>query len=69
MVIKRKRTFLFIFFIDLEGRVSFAYIPVRDQNLVVWGKNYRLIGFVFFINFEKKFKIKSQVAKRICLYF
>jgi len=25
------------FFIDLEGRVSFAYVPVRDQNLVVRG--------------------------------
>jgi len=37
---------------------------VRDQNLVVWGKNYRLIGFVLFISFEKSFKIKSQVANK-----
>ena len=36
--------------------MSFAYVPVKDQNLIVWGKNYCLIGFVFFINFEKKLK-------------
>jgi len=34
----------YLHFNDSEGRVSFAYVPVRDQNLVVWGKNYRLIG-------------------------
>jgi len=38
-VIKKKRIYLSIFFIDLEGRVSFAYVPVRDQNLVVRGRN------------------------------
>jgi len=32
----------------------FAYVPVRDQNLVVRGKNYCLFGFVFFITFWKK---------------
>jgi len=42
--------------------MSFAYVPMRDQNLVVRDRNYRLIGFVFFIMFWKKFKIKSQVA-------
>ena len=42
--------------------MSFAYVPVRDQNLVVRGTNYSLIGFVFF-SFEKSFKVKSQVAK------
>jgi len=47
--------FLFTFFIDSEGRVPFAYVPVRDQNLVVRGKNYRLFGFVFFISFWKRF--------------
>jgi len=35
---------------------------VRDQNLVVRGRNWRLIGCVFFISFEKAFKMKSQVA-------
>jgi len=51
------------FSIDLKGRASFAYVPVRDQNLVVRGRNWRFVGFVFFITFEKGFKIKSQVAK------
>jgi len=51
-----KKRDLFIYnFIDLEGRVSFAYVPVRDQNLVVRGKNWRLICFVFFISFEERF--------------
>jgi len=36
---KKKGPILSTFFIDLEGRVSFAYVPVRDQNLVVRGKN------------------------------
>jgi len=53
-VIKKKETYLSTFFIDLEGRVSFAYVPVRDQNLVVRGKNRHLICFVYFISFEKK---------------
>jgi len=39
-VIKRKKETYFIYiFYDLEGRVSFAYVPVRDQNLVVRGRN------------------------------
>ena len=50
---KKKRPILSTFFIDLEGRVSFAYVLVWDQNLVVRGKNWRLICFVFFISFEK----------------
>jgi len=65
---------LFIYdFIDLEGRVSFAYVPVRDQNLVVRGKNWRLICLVFFISFEKKFKKwkKSQGGKWVfvCVFY
>jgi len=43
--------------------VPFAYVPVRDQNLVVRGKNDRLIGCVFFIRFGKGFKMNSQVEK------
>jgi len=43
--------------------MSFAYVPVRDQNLVVRGKSFHLIDFVFFISFEKGFKMKIQVAK------
>ena len=35
--------------------MSFAYVLVRDQNLVVRGRNYSLIGFVFF-SFEKVLK-------------
>jgi len=38
-VIKRKKTYLSTCFIDLEGQVSFAYVSVRDQNLVVRGRN------------------------------
>ena len=60
---EEKETYLSTVFIDLEGWVSFAYVPVRDQNLVVQCKNWRLIGFVFFISLEKGFKMKSQVAK------
>jgi hypothetical protein len=29
----------YLHFIDLEGQVSSAYVPVRDQNLVVRGRN------------------------------
>ena len=47
-VVNEKETYLSTFFIDLEEQVSFAYVPVRDQNLVVRGKNRRLICFVFF---------------------
>jgi len=54
-VVKERETYLSTFFIDLEGQVSFAYVPVRDQNLVVRDKNWRLIGCVFFISFEKRF--------------
>ena len=49
--------------------MSFAYVPVRDQNLVVRGRNWRLIGCVFFISFEKGFKIKSQVANEYLFVF
>jgi len=48
VVIKKTKTNFICIFYCLEGRVSFAYVPVRDQNLVVRGKNWRLIGFVFF---------------------
>jgi len=68
-MIKRKETFLFTFFIDLEGRVSFSYVHVRDQNLVVWGRNCRLICFVFFICFEKGFKIKKTNGKKDLFVF
>ena len=35
----KKETYLSTFFIDLEEQLSFAYVPVRHQNLVVRGKN------------------------------
>jgi len=38
-VVKEERDLLIYIFIDLKGRVSFAYVPMRDQNLVVRGKN------------------------------
>ena len=62
-MIKRRKTYLSMCFIDLEGRVSFAYVPVRDQNLVVRGRNRRLICFVFFIVLKKDFEMKSRAAK------
>jgi len=66
----KKETYLSTFFIDLEGRVSFAYVLVRDQNLVVRGRNRRLICFVFFISFWKKFWKKKPSGKMsICLCF
>jgi len=65
-----KKRDLFIYnFIDLEGRVSFAYVPVRDQNLVVQGKNWRLICFVFFISFEKILKWKAKWQNKFVLCF
>jgi len=48
VVKEKKKTYLSTCFIDLEGRVSFAYVPVKDQNLVVRGRNERLICCVFF---------------------
>jgi len=50
-------------FIDLEGRVSFAYVPVRDQNLVVRGLKLTFDLFLCFLLILKMvFKMKSQVA-------
>ena len=73
-VVKEKETYLSTFFIDLEGWVSFAYVPVRDQNLVVRGKNWRLEGFVvcFFISFEKGFKVKESQSGKwvfVCVFY
>jgi len=49
MVNKEKKKSLVIYiFIDSEGQVSFAYVPVRYQKLVVRGKNFRLICFCIF---------------------
>ena len=56
LIKRKKKTFLFTFFIDFEERVPFAYVSVRDKNLVVRGRNYRLIGFVFFISVEEVLK-------------
>ena len=48
-VIKKKKRDLFIYIFYWFGRTrSFAYVPVRDQNLVVRGRNCRLICCVFF---------------------
>jgi len=60
-----------MYFIDLEGRVSFAYVPVRDQNLVVRGWNWRLICFCVFLVFENGFKMKKPSGKweLICVFW
>jgi len=69
-MIKEKKETYFIYIFYCLGRTrSFAYVPVRDQNLVVRGRNWRLIDFVFFINFWKKFKAKAKWQIRVCLYF
>jgi len=70
MVNKEKKKPIYLHFYWFERTRSFAYVPVRDQNLVVRSKNYCLIGCVFFISFEKSFKVKSQSGKNgIGLYF
>jgi len=48
-MIKRRKTYLSMCFIDLEGRVSFAYVPVRDQNLVVRGLKLTFDLFLCFL--------------------
>ena len=49
VVIKRRRgLFLFTFIIDLEGLGHLPTLPVRDQNLVVRGRNCCLICFCVF---------------------
>ena len=62
----------YLHFIDLEGRVSSAYVPVKDQNHVVRGKNWRLIGWVFLMFFEKKgFKMKESQSGKwvfVCVF-
>jgi len=54
--------FIYIFY-DLEGWMSLAYVSLRDQNLVVQGRNYRLIGFVFLLVLKKSFKVKKSSIK------
>jgi len=54
---EKEISILSTFFIDSEGRVPFAYVPVRDQNLVVRGKNLCLICFCVFLLILKKFKM------------
>jgi hypothetical protein len=56
MVIKRKRNIFIYIFYDLEGRVSFAYVPARDQNLVVRGKNPSDLFDVFYFFGKKGFE-------------
>ena len=68
-MIKRRKTYLSMRFIDLEGRVSFAYVPVRDQNLVVRGWNWRLICFLCFLVLKMVLKWKAKWQMRIGLCF
>jgi len=47
-----EKTYFIIF--DLERQKSFAYVPVRDQNLVVRSKiKDQLICLMFFIFLKK----------------
>jgi len=65
---EKKRSLLSTFFIDSEGRVSFVNVPVRDQNLVVRGRN--TVWFVLcFLLVLKKIKIKNQVANKNWVVF
>jgi len=51
---KRKKPIIYIFY--WFGRTtSFAYVLVRDQNLVVRGRNFVWFVFLFFISFWKRF--------------
>ena len=49
--------------------MSFAYVPMRDQNLVVRGRNWRLICCVFFISFEKVLKWKAKWQVSLFVFF
>jgi len=62
MIKKRKKPIIYIFYWFGRTR-SFAYVPVRDQNLVVRGKNFVWFVLYFLFVFEKGFKVKRQVAK------
>ena len=67
--IRRKRS-LFIYIYYWFGRTrSFAYVPVRDQKLVVRGKNFVWLVACFLLVLKKGFKEKSQVAKRDLFVF
>jgi len=64
---------LLIYIFYWFGRTgSFAYVPVRDQNLVVRGKNWRLICFcVFLLILKKRFKNerKAKAANEYLFVF
>ena len=62
-----KKGLLSTFFIDLKGWASFAYVPVRDQNIVVRGRNWRLVGFVFFLLVLKKILKDKKPSGEISL--
>ena len=68
MVKKKKETYLSTFFIDLEGRVSFAYVPVRDQNLEVRGKNSVWFVVCFLLVLKKVLKWKKAKAANEYLF-
>jgi len=70
MHLSQRKNNIFIYIFYWFGRTrSFAYVPVRDQNLVIRGRNWRLIDFVFFINFEKSLKQKSSGKyELVCIF-
>jgi len=52
-----------MFFFDLEGQISFAYVPARDQNHVVNGKKTDWFVGYFLLVLKKVFKVNSQMAR------
>lgn len=59
---KRKET-CFLWFFDLEGRMAFAYVPVRDQNHVVHGKKTNWFVWYFLLVLKKFSKSKKRNGK------
>jgi len=62
---RKKMFYFFCIFVDLE-RQSFAYVPERDQNHVVRGKNPSDL-FDWFQNLKMILKEKSQSGKKVNL--
>jgi len=70
-VVEEERDLLIYIFYWFGRTRSFAYVPMRDQNLVVRGKNWRLICFCVFYWFWKKvlkWKAKWQ-NEFVCVFY
>jgi len=69
MVNKEKKKPSYLHFYWFRRTRSFAYVPVRNQNLVVRGRNFFWLIFYFLLVFEKVLKEKAKWQMRICLCF